>query len=216
MSCTAKQIVERAKSWEGVKEGSKTHKEIVAVYNSHKPRARGYKLKTSDPWCAGYASACAIEVGAADICPIEVGCDKMISLAKKMGIWKEDESITPKKGDFWFYDWDDNGKGDNKGSSEHVGICISVDTKKKTFKVIEGNYDNKVKVRTLKFNAKYLRGCSRPKYKKESEDLTAVAKDVIKGKYGNGVKRKKALEEAGYNFSEVQKIVNLIYEDEKK
>lgn len=209
MSCTAKQIVERAKAWEGVKEGSKTHKEIVEVYNSHKPRARGYKLKTSDPWCAGFVSACAIEVKAADICPIEVGCDKMIQKAKDLGIWKEDESITPKKGDFVFYDWEDNGKGNNKGGANHVGICISVDTKKKTFKVMEGNYDNKVKVRVLKFNAKYLRGFARPKYKKESEvDLTAVAKAVIRGEYGNGATRKKKLEAAGYNFAEVQKIVN--------
>jgi hypothetical protein len=38
--------------------------------------------------------------------------------------------------------------------------------------------------------------------------LEAVARDVIAGKYGNGDARKKNLEKAGYNYSEVQNIVN--------
>lgn len=39
-------------------------------------------------------------------------------------------------------------------------------------------------------------------------DLTQVAKDVIKGKYGNGKERIDKLTKAGYNYKEVQKIVN--------
>ena len=35
-----------------------------------------------------------------------------------------------------------------------------------------------------------------------------VAREVIKGNWGNGSARKKKLEEAGYNYKEVQKIVN--------
>ena len=38
--------------------------------------------------------------------------------------------------------------------------------------------------------------------------LEAVARDVIAGKYGNGDTRKKNLEKAGYNYGEVQNIVN--------
>lgn len=38
--------------------------------------------------------------------------------------------------------------------------------------------------------------------------LEAVARDVIAGKYGNGDTRRKNLEKAGYNYSEVQNIVN--------
>ena len=38
--------------------------------------------------------------------------------------------------------------------------------------------------------------------------LEAVARDVMAGKYGNGDARKKNLEKAGYNYSEVQNIVN--------
>lgn len=39
-------------------------------------------------------------------------------------------------------------------------------------------------------------------------DLTEIAKQVIAGKYGNGSERRKRLEEAGYDYSEVQKKVN--------
>lgn len=39
-------------------------------------------------------------------------------------------------------------------------------------------------------------------------DLTQVAKDVIKGKYGNGKERIDNLTKAGYNYKEVQRVVN--------
>ena len=39
-------------------------------------------------------------------------------------------------------------------------------------------------------------------------DLTKVAKDVINGKYGNGKERIDKLTKAGYNYKEVQRVVN--------
>lgn len=39
-------------------------------------------------------------------------------------------------------------------------------------------------------------------------DLMQVAKDVIKGKYGNGKERIDNLTKAGYNYKEVQRVVN--------
>lgn len=42
----------------------------------------------------------------------------------------------------------------------------------------------------------------------QTGDLTAVARDVIRGKYGNGAARKKALAAAGYDAAAVQKKVN--------
>ena len=41
--------------------------------------------------------------------------------------------------------------------------------------------------------------------KKSNED---IAREVIKGKWGNNPYRKKALTDAGYNYTEIQKIVN--------
>lgn len=168
MACTAKAIVKQIESWIGRKESDGTHKKIIDIYNSHTPRARGYKLKYTDAWCAGTVSAAAIACDATDICPIEVSCSKMISLAKDMGIWVENENCVPEIGWFVFYDWEDNGKGDNKGTPNHVGLCNSVNEKAGTFTVVEGNYSNAVKVRELKINGKYLRGFAKPKYTADS------------------------------------------------
>lgn len=49
---------------------------------------------------------------------------------------------------------------------------------------------------------------SKPKYK---EVTAQVVNDVILGKYGNGAERKRRLEEAGYNYNEVQDAVNRSY-----
>jgi phenylpyruvate tautomerase PptA (4-oxalocrotonate tautomerase family) len=40
------------------------------------------------------------------------------------------------------------------------------------------------------------------------KSVTVIAKEVIQGKWGNGAERKKKLEQAGYNYTEVQKKVN--------
>lgn len=45
-----------------------------------------------------------------------------------------------------------------------------------------------------------------PSSKKKSN--TDIAKEVIAGKWGNGNTRKKNLEKAGYNYNEIQKLVN--------
>lgn len=41
-----------------------------------------------------------------------------------------------------------------------------------------------------------------------TKDVTAIAKEVIQGRWGNGEERKKKLSQAGYNYNEVQKEVN--------
>ncbi len=169
MSCTRNQIVSQAQSWLGCKESNGSHKKIIDVYNSHKPRARGYKLKYTDSWCSGFASACAIACNATDIIPTEVGCGKHIALFQKKGVWVENDAYIPLPGDYIFYDWDDSGKGDNKGGSDHVGIVEKVEDGKIT--VIEGNYSNRVKRRTLKVNGKYIRGFGVPKYDPEPTEV---------------------------------------------
>jgi LysM repeat protein len=49
-----------------------------------------------------------------------------------------------------------------------------------------------------------------PTKKPTKKSVEAIAKEVIAGKWGNGSTRKKKLEEAGYNYSEVQGRVNEI------
>lgn len=176
MSKLANTIVSQAQSWIGYKESNGSHKKIIDVYNSHKPLARGYAVKYTDAWCATFVSACAIKVGFTDIIPTECSCGQMIELFKKIGAWVENDAYVPKAGDIIFYDWQDNGKGDNKGYSDHVGIVEKVNGS--TITVIEGNKEEVVGRRSLAVNGKYIRGYGVPKYDKPSPKLLISANDI--------------------------------------
>ena len=162
MSTTANKVLEQAKSWIGKKEANGTHKEIIDVYNAQKKLPQGYKVKYTDAWCATFVSAVAIKAGCTDIIPCECSCPRQIELFKKLGAWEENDARTPEPGDIIYYDWDDSGKGDNKGNSDHVGIVEKVANGKIT--VIEGNMSEAVGRRTLAVNGKYIRGYGVPKY----------------------------------------------------
>lgn len=180
MSCTRAQIIKVAKEWLGFNESDGSHREIIDVYNSHKPLARGYKVKYDDAWCASFVTAVAIKANATDIIPKECGCQKMIELFKKLGRWQENEEYTPQQGDIIFYDWEDSGKGDNKGYSDHVGIVEKVSNKQIT--IIEGNKNNQVKRVYRTVNSKYIRGYGLPNYKEESEVKHVMASDSAKNR----------------------------------
>lgn len=162
MGKTANTILDVARGWLGCKESNGTHKKIIDVYNAHKPLARGYKVKYTDSWCATFVSACAIKVGYTDIIPLECSCNQMINGFKKIGRWCEDDAHVPSPGDVIFYDWQDSGKGDNKGSSDHVGIVEKVEGS--TITIIEGNKSDAVGRRKLQVNGRYIRGYGLPKY----------------------------------------------------
>lgn len=180
----ASKVVAQAKAWLGRKESNGTHKAIIDVYNSHKPLARGYAVRYTDEWCATFVSAVAVKLGYTDIIPTECSCTRMIDLFKKLGAWNESDSRTPKAGDIIFYDWHDNGKGDNKGVSDHVGIVEKVSGK--TITVIEGNYGEAVKRRTLKVNGKFIRGYGVPKYDAEPKATKTKKPDVMYQVYAGG------------------------------
>lgn len=166
MSKYASKVVEQARAWIGLKESDGGHKQIIDIYNSQRPLPVGYAVKYNDAWCATFVSAVAVKLGYTDIIPCECSCPRMITLFQKKGIWVEDENRVPNPGDIIFYDWQDNGKGDNKGSSDHVGIVEKVSDGYIT--VIEGNYSDSVKRRTLAVNGRYIRGYGVPKYDPES------------------------------------------------
>ena len=148
-------MVELAQSWIGKKESDGSYKEIIDIYNSYKPHPRNTPMSYDWAWCAATMSALAIKLGYTEIIPIEMSCSRMIDIAKKMGIWVEDESVTPKAGWFLLYDWDEkNRKGDNLGDPEHIGIVEKVKGNKIT--IIEGNYGNKVQRREVKINGIYI------------------------------------------------------------
>lgn len=214
MAKLASSAIGQARAWVGRNEASGSHREIIDTYNAHKPLARGYAVKHTDAWCATFISAVAIKCGLTSIIPTECGCGQMIALLKALGEWIENENRTPNAGDIIFYDWDDNGTGDNTGWPDHVGIVEKV--RDNTITVIEGNISNSVGRRTLAVNGRYIRGYGVPKYDEEQADqettksVETVAKEVIAGKWGNGTDRKNSLEAAGYNYNAVQAAVNQI------
>lgn len=199
MSKYASKIVALAKAWLGCKESDGTHKPIIDIYNSHRPLARGVKMDYSWAWCATFVSSCAIKLGYTDIIPTECSCTRMIELFKALGAWVENENRTPAPGDILFYDWDDNGVGDNKGGPEHVGIVEKVSGGKIT--VIEGNYDNAVKRRVLSVNGRYIRGYGVPKYDVEKQEVCKVnVRQLSRGCEGEDVKSLQILL-IGYGYS---------------
>lgn len=156
------EIVNQAKSWVGRKEADGTHRVIIDVYNSISPLPRGYRMTYSDPWCATFVSACAQVWGLTGIIFPECGCAPMIQLYKQHGRWMEDDAYVPQPGDVIFYDWQDNGYGDNMGASDHVGLVASVDGD--VINIIEGNCGNMVQYTARKINSRYIRGYGLPDY----------------------------------------------------
>jgi hypothetical protein len=206
-------VVGQAQKWLGLNEYEGTHMEIIDLYNSQKLLPRGYKMTRQDSWCAATVSAIAIKNKYTDIIPTECSCGEMVKKAITMGIWMENDGYTPSPGDIIMYDWGDKyPKKDNKSWPDHTGVVERVANGKIT--VIEGNYANEVKRRLLDINGQYIRGFICPRYDLEeipnadTKLLQEVAKEVIRGKWGNGADRRKRLEAAGYEYAEVQKIVN--------
>ena len=213
-------VVAQARAWLGKKESDGSHKEIIDVYNSHKPLARGYAVTYTDAWCATFVSAVAIKCDLTDIIPTECGCGQMIQLFQKLGEWIENDAYVPAPGDVIFYDWQDSGSGDNTGWPDHVGIVEAISGI--TITDIEGNKSNAVGRRTLQVNGKYIRGYGVPKYSTGSaapatatpttpaKTVDELAKEVLDGKWGNGTDRKERLTAAGYDYSAVQAKVNAL------
>ena len=211
-------VVDLALSWEGLNESDGSYKSIIDTYNSYNGKfPRGVKMDYSWSWCACTWSALAIKLGYTNIMPIEISCGYLIERAKEMGCWIEEDNYIPRPGDAVLYDWGDNGVNDNTGWPEHVGIIVEVHEDAGYLVVLEGNYDNAVKKRTLSINGRFIRGFITPKYdenvvtppiQSSGKDVSTVAREVIAGTWGTGVNRKKALESAGYDYKEVQKVVN--------
>lgn len=155
-------VVDTAVSLLGIKEGSAEHKRIVDAYNSKLPKLpRGYKLNYNDPWCAATMTYIGIALGITDIILPECSCSAMIELYKRKGRWMEDDAYVPKPGDLVMYAWKGQ-KGENTLAPDHVGMVISVEGK--NIKVVEGNYDNQVKIRKICVEYVKTRGYCLPDY----------------------------------------------------
>lgn len=215
MGVTANKVLDVARKWIGYTEANGKFKEILDVYNSHTPLARGYKIKTTDAWCDAFVSAVAIKAGAVDLIGTEVGVPKHVAIFQNKGIWIEDGSQKPKPGDIIVFNWDDSTQS-NDGAPDHIGFVESVVGT--TITTIEGNMSNgKVARRTINIGWGYIRGFARPKYDEEpvvapvvKKTVNQLAEEVLQGVWGNGAVRKNALIKAGYDYTAVQARVNEI------
>lgn len=161
MGVTAQDVLNVMRSWLGYSEANGKYKQIIDLYNSHKPLARGYAVQYDDEWCDTTVSAAAIKAGAVDLIGTECGCEQHVKIFQSKGIWIEDGTITPKPGDIILYNWDD-GTQPNDGYSDHIGYVESVSGN--TITCIEGNKGEAVARRTLKVGNGNIRGYARPKY----------------------------------------------------
>lgn len=182
-------VCDQARYWLGRKESDGSHRVIIDVYNAI-PIPGGYRMTYNDPWCAAYVSAVGAACGLSDIIYPDCGCDSMIRQYQQHGRWQESDAYRPQPGDVIFYDWDDNGAGDNRGGSDHVGLVLS--TTGSTISVIEGNTSDMVAIRTRTVDQMYIRGYGLPDYaskagaQEEPEECTLRVPKLTIGDGTNG------------------------------
>lgn len=187
----------------GTKQGDKRHKQIIDGYNNNcKPLPRGYKVTYTVSWCATFVSYVMLMCKAINP-PLECSCYYMHKLATK----NKQIVKTPKVDDLIIYDWGNN------GTLDHVGFIYKIEGTK--LFVVEGNKSRQVSTRVIDKSNKEIECFIRVKQENatietKTNDLTKVAKDVINGVYGNGQDRKDNLSSMGYDYKEVQKLVNEI------
>ncbi len=164
----------------GTQEGTAEHRALLAMYNSIVPLPRNHRITSTEAWCAAFVSAVAQELGLLEIIPVECSCSAMIAQAKAAGIWEEHDSYVPKAGDLLMYDWQANGKGDNRGAPDHVGIVLEV--RGNTIFVVEGNYNDAVGIRRVPLDGQYIRGFVCPNFRNmnEKEEMAVIQVKVLK------------------------------------
>lgn len=216
MGATAQDVLNVMKSWLGYNETNGKYKQIIDLYNSHKPLARGYAVQYDDEWCDTTVSAAAIKANAVDLIGTECGVEEHVKIFKSKGIWNEDGTVTPEVGWIIVYNWDDSTQP-NDGYSDHIGYVLKVVGN--TITAIEGNKNGAVATRELSVGCGYIRGYAMPKYSSScggsvtptpDKSIKDIAREVIAGVYGNGDERRQAIESMGYNYDEVQAKVNEI------
>ena len=151
---TRDRFIIQLETYIGTKEGSNMHAAICAAYNSMPALPRGYRLSTTDPWCAGFASAMWWLFNKNHWFPYECSCTQMILLAKQEGTFYKEP--IDEVGWLIFYDWE------RDGSPDHVGYIVGKTSS--TIDVIEGNYSNAVRRRTIASDSKSIYGVVQLKY----------------------------------------------------
>ena len=199
-------IIDIAKQYLGIDNSGK--EKLISYYNTNcfqlvKPERR-YMMRSNDEWCMMFCSVIAHKAGYdKDNFPYEVSVYYATQKARKQGLYTA-EQTSLRLGDMVVYDWG------YRGGYNHVGFITEITDD--YLKVIEGNYSNTVKTRTVKRTSKALQGfilldrlTPEIEIKTDSVDYDKLVTEVLKGIHGNGDERVKNL---GKHYSEVQRRIN--------
>ena len=154
-------VLRAAASLVGVRGGTAAHHQLVNDYNSVKPLPVGYAVKTTDDWCDIFVTTVFQREGLSGLIGRECGVERHIQIFKRLGIWNEDGTTTPKAGDIITFNWDQNSQ-QNNGFADHIGIVESVSNG--IIHTIEGNSNNQVRRNTYRIGHGNIRGFASPRY----------------------------------------------------
>ena len=154
-------VLRAAASLVGVRGGTAAHQQLVNDYNSVKPLPVGYAVKTTDDWCDIFVTTVFQREGLSGLIGRECGVERHIQIFKRLGIWNEDGTTTPKAGDIITFNWDQNSQ-QNNGFADHIGIVESVSNG--IIHTIEGNSNDQVRRNTYRIGHGNIRGFATPRY----------------------------------------------------
>ena len=156
------QIVNTAIRYNGMPFQGGSHKTLIDEFNKHKPD--GWAMTYTANFCAACASAIAYLCGVGDAYPCSANVGTIVSKAKNMGIWVENDAYVPTAGDWIVYAWDDSGRGDNTTGASHVGIVVSAGGG--YINVFEFNIGNRhtTGYRKIAVNGRFIRGFVVPNF----------------------------------------------------
>lgn len=199
-------IIDIAKEFLGIDNAGK--EKLISYYNTNcfplVDRNRRYMMRSNDEWCMMFCSVIAHKAGYdKDNFPYEVSVYYAAQKARKQGLYTVVQTGL-RLGDLVVYDWG------YRGGYNHVGFITEITDD--YLKVIEGNYSNTVKIRTVKRTSKALQGfilldrlTPEIEIKTDSVDYDKLVTEVLKGIHGNGDERIKKL---GKYYLEVQRRIN--------
>lgn len=183
MAYTREQMVNLAMKYKGAVRGSTKHKDLVDTFNRVHPH--GERMTYSRAWCACTVTAWLIKGGyTPSNMPMSCSCAQIIrdtkALEKKgLGRWVENDAWKgAEKGDLVIYYWYAEKTGDCKKYTSHVGMIT--ERTNIGYTVIEGNKNDKVGIRKIPFDYRYIRGFCHLHYDEEKP----VGKLVVDGNFG--------------------------------
>lgn len=205
---TAERVIELARSQIGVTENPPNSNNVIynTWYYGHPVSGSAYA------WCCVFIEW--LYKSEPDMILRTASCSALLNWCRKNGMIVD----KPQMGDWCFMKFNK----DSKALAEHIGIVDKAKAIKDVYN-IEGNtsekgsQDNGGAVLRKHRTGKCIVAYARPKYIKGTiTNITnhktneEIAAEVIAGKWGTGNDRRQRLSNAGYNYQEIQKLVNQI------